>query len=80
MEYTSRTVGEIAAEVPHSTKIFAKHGIDFCCGGKKPLAEACSAAGVAMSEVVEQIEKVATNGETPVTRIDLRAVRIEEAR
>lgn len=28
-------------------------------------------------EVVERIEKVATNGETPVTRIDLRTVRIE---
>lgn len=68
MEYSTKTVGEIAAAVPQSTKVFAKHGIDFCCGGKKPLAEACEGAGVPFDQVVAQIEgevRAASDREKP---------------
>jgi regulator of cell morphogenesis and NO signaling len=41
---TSRTVREVAVELPGATRIFEKLGIDYCCGGSKPLAEACLAA------------------------------------
>ena len=26
-------VGHVAATAPSSTRVFARHGIDFCCGG-----------------------------------------------
>ena len=26
-------VGEIATRYPLATRVFARHGIDFCCGG-----------------------------------------------
>lgn len=38
---TDRTVGQTAAEFPASVRVFEKHGIDFCCGGKIPVTEAC---------------------------------------
>lgn len=43
---TDRTVGEIAAEYPASARVFEKYRIDFCCGGKVPLEEACRARGI----------------------------------
>jgi regulator of cell morphogenesis and NO signaling len=40
----SRTVRELAVELPGATRIFEKLGIDYCCGGGKSLQDACSAA------------------------------------
>ena len=39
------TVGELAAEVPTSIRVFEAWKIDYCCGGRTPLPEACAAAG-----------------------------------
>ena len=35
------TVGEIVRAVPNRARIFENLGIDYCCGGKKPLGEVC---------------------------------------
>lgn len=50
MELTDRTVGEIAAEVPAAIGIFEKYRIDYCCGGRRPLIDACSEAGISVDE------------------------------
>ena len=39
---TEKTVREIALESPSSIRVFEALGIDYCCGGKKPLSDACS--------------------------------------
>lgn len=39
----SRTVRELAVELPGAIRIFEKLGIDYCGGGKS-LQDACSAA------------------------------------
>ena len=36
------TVREIALDQPASIRVFEKFGIDYCCGGRKPLAQACA--------------------------------------
>lgn len=41
-----KTVGEPVAERPGRARVFEKLGIDYCCGGKKPLSEACAAKGL----------------------------------
>jgi regulator of cell morphogenesis and NO signaling len=53
------TVGDIAAVVPGSVRVFRKHGLDFCCGGKKPLGTACEEAGLSVSELASEIEAAA---------------------
>ena len=30
----TKTVGELAIELPGATRIFEKLGIDYCCGGR----------------------------------------------
>jgi len=39
---TSTTVAAIAAAEPATIKVFQRHHIDFCCGGRIPLFEACA--------------------------------------
>jgi regulator of cell morphogenesis and NO signaling len=49
-------VGRIAAEHPLATRVFSRHGIDFCCGGGKPIAEVCDAKGLVTEAVLGEIE------------------------
>lgn len=51
------TVAQIALENPKSAAIFEKLGIDYCCGGRKPLQEACQAAGLDPAEVLASLQQ-----------------------
>lgn len=56
-----KTVRELAVEIPNATRVFEKLGIDYCCGGKKSLNEACSLAGLKINEVVKALENEASD-------------------
>lgn len=49
------TVREVTVQVPESTRIFEKLKIDYCCGGGRPLIEACGSAGLEVDEVIEML-------------------------
>jgi regulator of cell morphogenesis and NO signaling len=53
----SSAVGNIATEFPSATRVFARHGIDFCCGGGEPLSVACSARGIDVELVLRELER-----------------------
>jgi len=53
----TKTVRELAVEVPNATRVFEKLGIDYCCGGHKPLEEACASANVAVDDVLRGLEQ-----------------------
>ena len=48
-------VGKLAAEHPLATRVFARHGIDFCCGGGRPLGQVCEDLGIDGAAVLEEI-------------------------
>lgn len=52
----TKTVREIALEWPGSTRVFEEYKIDYCCGGRKPLEEACTNAGADPAEVMKKID------------------------
>ena len=57
MNITERTtVATIASTLPSSIRVFQWHGIDFCCGGKTPLATACREHGIPFADLVSAIE------------------------
>lgn len=63
----TRTVGQLVTENPRRSKVFERFGIDYCCGGKKPLQEACETSGVASGEVLralDEMEAQAPKGDT----------------
>ena len=50
---TEKTVREIAIENPSSVRVFESLGIDYCCGGKRPLSDACSRANIGVDRVLD---------------------------
>jgi len=48
-------VGQIAAHHPLATRVFARRGIDFCCGGGKPLGDVCEAIGLDPAQTLDEI-------------------------
>jgi len=57
------TVGELAASHPQATRILEKAGIDYCCGGRKPLEQACGEAGITTAELLAQLRVERPNTE-----------------
>ncbi len=55
---TTKTVREIALEMPVTTRVFEKFKIDYCCGGRKIFAEACQNVGANPEIVLEKINEV----------------------
>lgn len=55
MATTAQTVRDIAMENPASVRVFEKYGIDYCCGGRVPLAEACAARNLDLDEVIASL-------------------------
>jgi regulator of cell morphogenesis and NO signaling len=50
------TVGEIVAADFRAAAVFEKFGLDFCCGGKRTLEEACTARQVDLSAIAAELE------------------------
>jgi regulator of cell morphogenesis and NO signaling len=59
MTTLTQTVREIALELPHSIRVFERFGIDYCCGGRKPLGEACIAGDLSAEEVLAALGSAA---------------------
>lgn len=45
------TIGEMVTKDYRTAQVFKKHGIDFCCGGKKTLTEVGRSKGINMDEI-----------------------------
>ncbi len=52
----TQTVREIAQAQPASVRVFEQFGIEYCCGGHKPLAEACTAKDIDVETVIAALE------------------------
>ncbi|HEU4414487.1 MAG TPA: iron-sulfur cluster repair di-iron protein [Candidatus Angelobacter sp.] len=52
---SSRTVRELAIEIPNATRTFEKLGIDYCCGGSQSLDDACRRAKVPVESVLREL-------------------------
>lgn len=55
---TETTIGDIVAADYRTAKIFEKHGIDFCCGGKIPIGEACKNEGIELEMLMNELESL----------------------
>jgi regulator of cell morphogenesis and NO signaling len=62
------TVRDIALEQPASIRVFERFGIDYCCGGRKPLAQACQERSIEPGIVLDAIEEEAGAGSGEPTR------------
>jgi regulator of cell morphogenesis and NO signaling len=63
-------IAEIAAGNPATIRIFQRFGIDFCCGGKRPLREACAEKQMTFGELRAALEAAGAPGSTGIPAAD----------
>lgn len=54
------TVGELVTERPSRSRVFETLQIDYCCGGKRPLADACAERGIDTQTAIDLLQKADT--------------------
>lgn len=54
------TLGQIAAKDLRKAQVFKKYGLDFCCGGKKTVKEACAEKGLDVTRVEKELQQAGT--------------------
>ncbi len=70
------TVGEIVRARPAQSRVFEGLGIDYCCGGKRSLAEACRARGLDPATVLAML--AAPHGAPGLEPADPTAMTLSE--
>ena len=60
------TMGQIATKDLRKAEVFKKYGLDFCCGGKKTVKEACAEKGLDVTKVEQELQAA---DKTPVSRL-----------
>ena len=68
-----RTVRELALEEAGVARIFERLGIDYCCGGKQTLEQACRAAGLSTDKVLGELEGAHQSGHALAEETDWQA-------
>ncbi|HRN54900.1 MAG TPA: iron-sulfur cluster repair di-iron protein [Agriterribacter sp.] len=58
---SDETLGEIAAKDLRKAEVFKKYGLDFCCGGKKTVKEACAEKGIDVTKVEKELQEADKN-------------------
>jgi regulator of cell morphogenesis and NO signaling len=70
------TVAEIAANSLAAVRVFERLGIDYCCGGKRPLADVCQEKGHDLAAVVSELESAMSD--TPAATRDWKTAPLRE--
>jgi len=73
----TKTVRDYAIETPQTIPVFERLRIDYCCGGNRPLDEACAAANVNLEQVLKSIEAAIAEPVRPSDR-ELRSGSLAE--
>lgn len=62
--YLTLTVGKIVAKDYKKAMVFKSHGIDFCCGGKISVEQACLENGANFEQVIHELNELDTIQDT----------------
>lgn len=54
-EMVQTPVGRLVADGPHRASVLEKHGIDYCCGGRRALSDACRERGLSTTDVAREL-------------------------
>jgi regulator of cell morphogenesis and NO signaling len=59
MQIKTMSLGDLAVANPAATRVFLRHHLDFCCGGKQSLEDACQKAGLDATAIISELEQEA---------------------
>lgn len=66
MNRSAQTLAALATTEPAATRVFLRHKLDFCCGGKRTLAHACDQAGLDPAAIERELDDEARRGDDAV--------------
>ena len=58
MNYLEQTLAQLACDIPGATRVFHKYKLDFCCGGKKSLADAIADRNFTADQIIADLNEV----------------------
>jgi regulator of cell morphogenesis and NO signaling len=56
---TTVTLADLAATSPSAIRILEQYGLDYCCGGKQAIEDACLSKGLAPEQILQEIDAAA---------------------
>ncbi len=74
----TRTVRELAVEIPTATRLFEQLGIDYCCGGGKSLQDACAQANLQVEDVLRSLEQSEASAKSAAELPDFKQSSLKE--
>lgn len=57
-DYSNLTLSEIVTQNFKTAEVFEKYNLDFCCGGNKPVSEACEEKGLDSAALIEELKSL----------------------
>jgi regulator of cell morphogenesis and NO signaling len=70
MHDATTTLAELAVTHPAAARVFYSNRLDFCCGGKRPFADACRERGLDANAILDEIRRAEAVAE-PAVRWEL---------
>jgi len=74
----SRTVAELVLERPSRAALLSRLGIDYCCGGRRTLSEACTEQGLDAGTVARVLEVEVDTEPAPTESTDWTAAPLSD--
>lgn len=66
MQTAVKQVRDLAIEQPSSVRVFESFGIDYCCGGRKPLEQVCSEQQISLPQILEKLAEAERAAPEPI--------------
>ncbi|HEX3073714.1 MAG TPA: iron-sulfur cluster repair di-iron protein [Ignavibacteriales bacterium] len=57
-KFDDMLIRDIVAANFHTSELFEKYGIDFCCKGNRPLNAACAEKGIDQESLINELQKI----------------------
>jgi regulator of cell morphogenesis and NO signaling len=61
---SASTLRSMALEHPETIRVFERFHLDYCCGGNRPLAEACAQSSISTEEVLAALSEAGNGSPT----------------
>lgn len=65
-------IGRVVAERPKSARLFERLGLDYCCGGDRPLKIACAEEGLDATTLIRMMEAEVKSGKQNASEEETR--------
>ncbi len=72
------SIGQLVRECPNRARVFEALKIDYCCGGKLSLHEACQRSGVEVEDVWQQLQEADARRQADQKWVDADAMSLAE--